>query len=169
MRLKEDKTLWSNKWMAVKETDDDYTYIQDQSGKFVAVLGIAGNKIVGRFEEVPPHKDGIKLVSLTGGIEDGEKPADAVLRELKEESGISVKKDKLIDLGTIRPSKGTNSTGYLYAVEVKEKKGKFSGKGDGTEHEKKAYCKFVPLKEALNSKDSILITMVARYVLREML
>lgn len=50
-----------------------------------------------------------------GGIEDGEKPAHAALRELREESGFLV--DELVGLGVVYPSGGsTDERAHLFAA-----------------------------------------------------
>lgn len=50
-----------------------------------------------------------------GGIEEGEEPAHAALRELREESGLLV--DELLDLGWVYPSGGsTDEKAHLFAA-----------------------------------------------------
>lgn len=59
--------------------------------------------------------DGWQLESPAGGIEDGEKPERAAMRELREESGLLV--DELVGLGHVYPSGGsTSEVAHLFAA-----------------------------------------------------
>lgn len=59
--------------------------------------------------------DDWQLEAPAGGIEKGEPPRDAALRELREESGLLV--DELVDLGWTYPSGGsTSEKAYLFAA-----------------------------------------------------
>lgn len=59
--------------------------------------------------------DDWQLEPPAGGIDDGEEPATAALRELREESGLLV--DGLVDLGWVYPSGGsTDERAYLFAA-----------------------------------------------------
>jgi len=165
-----DEILYKGKFIQVRKKDGWYEYVHDNTGMFVAVLAFSQKDnetlFLGRFEEVPPHEDGISLVSLTGGLEEGENPKDGAVREFMEESGISITKDDLIALGQVRPSKGSDSVGYLYAVDLGEtlEKGKiFKGVGDGTLGEEIAYCKVVKESDIPTSKDTILISLYTRF------
>ena len=163
----EKKPLWTGKHLSVYLLDDWYEVLHDNSGRFVAVLGYrrVGKdawEYLGRVEKCPPHQDGFALCALTGGMEEGEEQLAAAIRELEEESG--VKATNLKPLGTIRPSKMSDSTGWLFGVDLSDQpdKDRYEGEGDGTEGEKNAYCKFVSYREVVNSKDPILATMAAR-------
>ena len=175
LRESTDEVLYKDEWIQVLKKDGWYTYIHDGTGKFVAVLGYQLSQvssdsgvtepefmILGRFEDVPPHDDGIQLVSLTGKLEENESSEDGAIREFKEESGLDA--PQLKNLGTIRLSKSSDSTGYLFAVELVDVDPSkiYKGEGDGTRGEQNSYTKFVTIEQAINSKDPILITMVAR-------
>lgn len=161
------KTLWENEWIEIREIDGFYTYMHQKKcdGKAVAVLGFSKDgKVLGRFERVPCHGDGITLCSLTGMVDPGEEFLDAAVRELEEESGISMPPESLISLGEVRPSKASDTVISLWAVEVEYQPGEFTGEGDGTEGEKGAYCKFVTMKEAARCKDPLVPCMILRYI-----
>lgn len=160
--------LWKGDYLSVRLMDSWYEYLHDGNGKLVVVLGyrrvaVDAWEYLGRYEKCPPHDDGIALCALTGGIEKDEEPLTAALRELKEESGI-VCDPKIESLGTIRPSKASDSTAYLFSVDLQEvpDKDKYVGEGDGTEGEKNSYCKWVSSVDVLKSKDALLITAMAR-------
>jgi len=161
-----DKTLWENEWLAVKEHDGWYTYMHQvkSGGKAVAVLGYSEDPllILGRFEGVPCHNDGINLCSLTGMVDPGEEFVEAAVREFDEESGSKVSASDLEDLGEVRPSKASDTVIHLYAAKIDKQDGKLTGDGDGTRGEAGAFCSFIPVTEAINSKDPLLATMVLR-------
>jgi 8-oxo-dGTP pyrophosphatase MutT (NUDIX family) len=58
---------------------------------------------------------------ITGGVDNGEKPIDAAVRELWEESGFSCKADELQSLGWCYGSKAMDTVYYLYCVDVTDK------------------------------------------------
>ena len=163
-----DRCLFKNDHIEVLEKDGWYTYTRHNNGNgAVAVLGFVKKPqllILGRFEETIPHDDGITLASLTGGVEEGEEFEAAATREFKEESGFDVDKEDLVKLGAIRPSKSSDQAVQLFAVELidADPEKTHRGGGDGTRGEKNAFCRFVSAEDAINSKDPILITMVAR-------
>ena len=170
-----DPVLWEDEWLAIKQVDGWYTYSHSikSDGKGVAVLAYCKEpslKVLGRYENTPCHGDGVALASLTGMVDHGgEGELETAVRELEEEAGVVADKENFKDLGTSRPSKSSDTTMYLYAVEVEFKEGKLTGSGDGTKGEDGAYCKFVSLKDAIESKDPILATMVARLLTRELI
>src|SRR5690606_3338734 len=111
----EDEVLWQDEWLAVKRKDGWYTYSHSvkSEGKGVAVLGYTEDGLVlGRFENTPPHNDGVSLSSLTGMVEVGDTPLKTATKELKEESGFEVDESEFVDLGTVRPSKSSDSVIY---------------------------------------------------------
>lgn len=163
----EDKILWQGKYISVKLLDGWYEYLRDGTGKLVVVIGYRrigkdAWEYLGRYEKCPPHKDGITLCALTGGIEENEEPLKAAKRELKEESGLDGGEFK--SLGTLRPSKASDSTAHVFGVDLSEApdKDKYFGKGDGTKGEVGSYCRWVGYREAINSKDPLLIAAVTR-------
>lgn len=163
------KQLFKGKFLTINLLDDWYEFIHDGNGKFVAVLGYRrlGKdywEYLGRFENCPPHQDGISLCCLTGGIENDELPLDAAKRELKEESGIDIETKMFKSLGEVRPSKMSDSTGYLFAVDLSHiaEQDKYVGGGDGTKGEMGSFCKWVDKEKAFNSKDPLLITCISR-------
>ena len=162
-----DRRLFKNNYIEVLEKDGWYTYTRHNNGNgAVAILGFVREPflVLGRFERTIPHDDGITLSSLTGGVEESEEFKTAAVREFKEESGFDADKEDLIQLGAIRPSKSSDQTVQLFAIELvgMDADKTYKGEGDGTRGEKDAFCKFVSVEDAINSKDPILITMVTR-------
>jgi 8-oxo-dGTP pyrophosphatase MutT (NUDIX family) len=170
-----DVTLWSNEWLSIRLKDGWYTYMHEQrtDGRLVVVLGYRINPLdpeaepdlVGRVEKCPPHRDGFALCALTGGVEIGESPLEAAVKEFHEEAGIRVGPREMINLGTTRPIKAADTTAYLYAVNVRDRQ---IGKsiGDGTRGEEGAYCKWISWEEAFLSKDPLLAALAARLAMR---
>jgi len=175
----EDEILFANEWLSVRETPGGYTYVHQEksNGAGVAVLAYrwdakhtpkgwrGGNlEIVGRFEECPPHRDGLALTSLTGMLEEGEDPLNTAVRELWEEAGIQVSPGDMKPLGTVKPSKASDTVMHLFSVDVGEALlGK--GVGDGTRGEANAYCRWVSRQAAIDSKDALLSVMILRSTL----
>lgn len=163
-----DRAIFKGDWLTIRRTADDYEYVtQSRMGReAVAILGYVSSWLLGRFEVCPAHGDlRPELCALTGGIEPGEDPVDAALRELYEESGFRGDRHRVRRLGQpVRPSKASDTIIHLFTVplDAKTVEGKFYGPGDGTEGEKGAFCRFVHFSEAVNSKDPILAAMAAR-------
>lgn len=96
----------------------DYTFYRIECGDWVNILPLTKSKEV---VLVKQYRAGIEDFSLEipGGLIDaGENPAQAALRELREETGFSTSSDKLISLGYVYPNPAiqTNKC-YLFAAE----------------------------------------------------
>lgn len=166
----EDEVLWRNEWLSLRQTKGGFTYAHEEKGRGggVAVLAYRGKpmQIVGRFEECPPHRDGMSLCALTGQLDkEGEPPIDAAVRELQEEAGIIVGSHEMTSLGTVKSGKQTDTEIHMFAVDIGDRD---IGKalGDGTRGEEGAYCKWIDYGQAVESKDPLLGTMAARVMRR---
>lgn len=164
---RDDKVLYKGPWLSIRQTPDGYEYMHQEksNGGAVAVLAyrLRPTQIVGRFEECPPHRDGLALCALTGMMDHpGEHPATTAARELQEEAGIMVNPEELKALGTIRPSKASDTLMHLFSVNIGENRDIGKSIGDGTRGEENAYCKWVTVDEALRCKDPMVATLLAR-------
>ena len=165
-----DRELYHGEWLSVRRTAGDYEYVHQQKmgGEAVAVLGYVSSWLLGRFEICPAHGERRPtLCALTGGIEPGESPVEAAVRELQEESGFAVPLNSVRELGRpVRPSKASDTVIHLFTAPIKTElvDGDFFGPGDGSEGEEGAFCRFVHLRDALDSKDPLLATMAARRI-----
>lgn len=168
------KTLFETEWLSLKENPDGFIFVHTErgDGHSVAVLGwredYNGLKILGRFEPSSAHGDKEnKLVSLTGCMEERfgtieETALKYAVQELEEEAGIKVGKKRFVSLGTIRPSKSSDTTMHLFSVELPVEEPLDNPKGDGTKNEKGTYCKWVSLDEIIASKDPVLHCLVLK-------
>ncbi|KKN06102.1 hypothetical protein LCGC14_1080610 [marine sediment metagenome] len=162
-----DLTVYKNKWLSVKKTPDNYYYVHEErsKGHLVAVLGWRGKEILGRYERCPAHSQKIELCSLTGGIDSRKSNwQQAALhyaqKELEEESGIKVSQNRFVSLGTVKHSKSADTIVHLFSIELIKEEPVENPKGDNSEGEKGAYCKWVSLKEAIDCKDPLVHAMI---------
>lgn len=163
------RTVYSGAWLDVVQTPGGYEFAtESRMGRdHVAVLGYAGGHVLGRYEVCPAHDDPVpRLCALTGGVEDGESPEAAAMRELYEEAGFVTRPFTLRRLGAVvRPSKAMDTVFHLFAVAlpvavVDDRR--YTGPGDGSDGELGAWCQLVSYELAVMSKDPLLATMAAR-------
>jgi 8-oxo-dGTP pyrophosphatase MutT (NUDIX family) len=162
-----DKTLYKGDWLSVKQTPGGYDYMHQEksNGGAVAVLAykLRPARIVGRYEECPPHRDGLALCAITGMMDhDGEDPATTAARELQEEAGIVAGPDELNYLGAVRTSKASDTTMHLFSIDIGENRDIGKSVGDGTRGEANAYCEWITVEDALKCKDPLVAAMMAR-------
>lgn len=165
-------TVYKNKWLSVKRTPDDYYYVHEErsNGHLVAVLGWRGKnnmEILGRYERCPAHSQKIELCSLTGGIDSHkdswqQSALNYAQKELEEEAGIEVPKNRFVSLGTVKHSKSADTIVHLFSVELPKEEPVKNPKGDNSIGERGAYCKWVSLEEAISNKDPLVHAMILR-------
>jgi hypothetical protein len=167
------KILFKNKWVSVieKTTNNNGKYIYsthpwcNKTG--VAVLGYKYIDnylyVLGRYEICPAHSDEIELCALTGGYDNSDKYSlvQCALNELKEEAGYIGTEEKMIYLEEIKPSKASDTTIHLYAIDLNNAE-TCEATSDGTLGEVDSYCKLVTRAEAVYSKDPLLAVMIDR-------
>lgn len=118
-----------------------------------------------RMECCPAHSDELELGAIMGGYDKAEKLSLAghALAELHEEAGIIAEECHLIPLGTVRPEKSSDTTHYLYAIDVDQEGITFGEAiGDGTKIEEEASCVWVTEEDLAFCKMSVLSAMVLR-------
>jgi len=167
-----DKILYENEWLSLQETPDGYTFLhENRCNGIVAVIvyttdemGI--DKILGRWETNPAHKDGMNLCAITGGIEEGIKPEEMAVVELSEEAGINTVPETLKFLGQVKPYKAADTTAYLYALDWTGNDDNIerNPKGDGSSGEQGAYVDWIDLDTALHCKDALLHSMMLKLI-----
>lgn len=178
----EDRVLYSSKWNEVRLKDGwyEYTHAPWMNGTGVAVLAFRKKRIVaqdgrevqlksleylGRYEITPCHSPEPKLCAITGGYDNADKYTivGCALNELREEGGYDAPSEAVIPLGTVYPSKGSDTVQHLFAVDL-DHEGviKVEATGDGTKGEEDSYTKWVSRLDIISSLDPLNATMLAR-------
>ena len=161
--------LFSNKYMKVINYED-WTVIKESDFVVCIPYLIDSNQIILRHEYIPTFKmvDGqeFHITVLSGGIEKGETPERAILRELEEEAGIVVDPDFKVEF--MKPlfiSKGNASKYYPCIIQLTERQyHEVIAKGDGSEAEKKSQSVKVDVKylNSVNASDVITEYMILK-------
>ena len=159
-----DKVLYDNENFKVIEFEN-WSIIKERDLVVCIPYLIETNQMVLRYEYIPTFKyvDGQEyhVTLVCGGIEIGETPEKAMLRELEEEAGIVLREDFVIE-EELRPlfiSKGSSNKYYPYILPLNERDyHEIVAKGDGTEAERKSKSVKVDVKFIGSMKTSDLIT-----------
>lgn len=161
--------LFSNKYMKVINYED-WTVIKESDFVVCIPYLIDSNQMILRHEYIPTFKmvDGqeFHITVLSGGIEKGETPERAILRELEEEAGIVVEPDFKVEF--MKPlfiSKGNASKYYPCIIQLTERQyHEVIAKGDGSRAEKKSQSVKVDVKylNSVNSSDVITEYMILK-------
>jgi 8-oxo-dGTP pyrophosphatase MutT (NUDIX family) len=170
--FKEDKEdiLFSNKYMKVINYED-WTVIKESDFVVCIPYLIESNQIILRHEYIPTFKmvDGqdFHITVLSGGIELGETPERAILRELEEEAGIVVSPEFKIEfMKPLFVSKGNASKYHPCIIQLTERDyHEIIAKGDGSEAEKKSQSVKIDTKYINSINPSDLIT---EYMIKQM-
>jgi 8-oxo-dGTP pyrophosphatase MutT (NUDIX family) len=161
--------LFSNKYMKVINYED-WTVIKESDFVVCIPYLIDSNQIILRHEYIPTFKmvDGqeFHITVLSGGIELGESPERAILRELEEEAGVVVSPDFKIEfMKPLFVSKGNASKYHPCIIQLTERDyHEVIAKGDGSEAEKKSQSVKIDTKyiNAINSSDLITDYMILK-------
>ena len=157
---KEKEPLFKNDYGKIISFED-WTIFEDRDIVICIPYLIEENKIVLRHEYVPTYKyvDGQEYhISLVGGgIENGESPEKALLRELEEEAVIVLREDYQIEFSKpLFISKGHANKYYPCILTLNERDyHEVIAKGDGSKHEKMSQAVKVDVKfiNKINSSD----------------
>lgn len=147
---------------------EDWTLIKHRDSIICIPVLIETNQIVLRYEYIPTFKyvDGQEyhVTLIAGGIEEGEDPKTALLRELEEEAGIVVREDYVIeDMKPLYSSKGSVNKMYPFILPLNERDYKeIIAKGDGSKAESLSKSVKVDIKhiDQINASD-----MMTEYML----
>jgi len=161
------KQLFANQFIAIIDRDG-YTFMHEVrcEGQIVALLpyrNLAGNQreYLARLEICPAHTPDLELCSITGGKEPNKSVAETAVQELWEEAGYQATIEELIALGKVRPSKASDTTAHLFAVDVTGKE-QSTPEGDGSRFEVGSSVQWLDYEQAVQVEDSLLVTTITR-------
>ena len=154
---------------------EDWTIIEDRDAAVCIPYLIERNQIIVRSEYIPSYKykDGQEyhLALIGGGIEKGETPNQAMIRELEEEGGIKLRED--FNLEGLKPlfiSKGHANKYYPYIIELTEADYDLvTATGDGSKVEKMSKPISIDAKQIHNLIPSDVITAYMIEVMKKYL
>lgn len=167
--------LLKNKWLSLKKKygpTGEYIFSHEDrcQGHIVAVLPTrqvpGGYQVLARQEFTPPWSiSALNLSCITGGVDPAEisTPQVSALRELREETGITVPERALVSLGTVRGTKSTDTVYHLYTADVTDYLATAVDVEGEDDNEKRAYNEWMdPSAIGTKGQDPILYTLLFR-------
>lgn len=157
---KEDDVIFSKGNLSIIQYED-WNIIKERDIVICIPILIETNQIVLRYEYIPTFKyvDGQEyhITLVAGGIENGESPKVAVLRELEEEAGIIVSPDyKIEEMKPLFMNKGSVNKIWPFILPLNEKEySEIVAKGDGSKVEALSKSVKVDIKflDKINTSD----------------
>jgi len=126
--MSNEKTIFSTDWIAIKETARGYHYLERKGRDSVAIFLVRRSNLnTEEYEvlirqqplciDIPDINEEHRLYPcpITGGIDEGELPEEAAVREVYEEAGFSV---QVLPLGKYIVGTQTNEICYMYYADV---------------------------------------------------
>lgn len=164
-----DEVLYQNGNMQVISYED-WSISKERDVVICIPYLIESNQIVLRYEYIPSFKyvDGqeFHVALVGGGIEKGETPEKAILRELEEEAGLVLRDD--FQLEALKPlfmNKGSINKFYPFIITLTDRDyHEVIAKGDGSKEEQMSKSVKVDLKyiNSINSSDLITDYMILK-------
>lgn len=128
--MSQEKNLFTTNWITVKETARGFHYLERKGRDSVAIFLVKKSSCTSTeieyevlIRQQPLCIDNSEIneelplypCPITGGIEAGESPEEAAIREVYEESGFSV---RVVPLGKYIVGTQTNEICYMYYADV---------------------------------------------------
>lgn len=166
-----DDILYQDDHLKVINHDDDWKILKSKDGVIVIPYLIELNQIVIRQEHIPSYKyaDGqdFHLALIGGGIEEGESPEEALLRELQEEGGIVLRDNFKIEFEKpLYIAKYSCDKFYPCILPLNEADyHEIMVKGDGSKYEDMSQTGKIDIKylSSLNASDVITEYMLEKF------
>jgi len=160
---KKEEVLFSKGSMEIIDFEN-WSIVKDRDCVFCIPILLEENAIVLRYEYIPSFKyvDGQEyhITLVGGGIDQGEEPEDAIVRELREETGIVLSDDYKIE--SVKPlfySKGSVNKISFYIIPLNEREyHEEIAKGDGSIIEKKSKSVKIDIKRIKDINTSDIFT-----------
>ena len=143
---------------------EDWSLIKEKDCVVCIPYLIESNQMILRHEYIPTFKyvtgQEYHATIISGGIETGETPQQALIRELEEEAGIVLREDFQIEeeLKPLFMTKGHTNRYYPFILPLNERDyNEILAKGDGSKEESKSKSVKVDIKfiNSVNSSDLI--------------
>jgi ADP-ribose pyrophosphatase YjhB (NUDIX family) len=169
VKKEEDDILFQNDYLKILNYED-YTVVSEKDGVICIPYLIETNQIIVREEYIPSYKyasgQEYHLALVGGGIEMGETPEEALLRELQEEGGIVLREDFKIEFDKPLFVAKHTSTRYFPCILTLTENDyhEIMIKGDGTKFEDMSKTGKIDVKylNSLNSSDVITELMLEK-------
>lgn len=170
-----DKVLYDGEHCKVVEFED-WSIVKSRDAVVCIPFLIESNQIVLRYEYIPTFKyvDGqdYHVTLICGGIEQGETPEKALIRELEEEAGIVLREDFQFE-EEIKPlfaTKSSTNKYYPFIIPLNERDyHEVIAKGDGSKAESISKAVKIDVKYISSLNPSDLITDYMLLKLKEYL
>lgn len=169
-----DKLLYQGNYISVILSPNGYERAHDRTGQVVGLLPFVVRPdgevfFLTRWEprsawgSDPREKF---MSSITGGIEEGEEPWEAAVREFHEEVGTEITREDLLYLGDIFGAKCLDTRYHLFAVDITEIGFQENGETDGSKGEALAHNELMDFETLVeDGADALLMVMVAKFQL----
>lgn len=171
---KKDEVTYSDDRLKIIKYED-WSVIKCKDSIVCIPYLIESNEIILRHEYIPTFKyvngQEYHVTVVAGGIEYGETPDQALLRELEEEAGIVLREDyKLEPEGPIFLCKGIADKFYTYILPLNERDyNEVIARGDGSKAEEKSKSVKVNVKYIDSLRPSEMITQYMLLLLKDYL
>ncbi len=172
------KTLYKNDWLELKEISnpddgvDSYIYSHESrcDGKIISMLPFRKTdndyQFLLRKELTPCWGEKVVIASITGGYEKKHGIEGTAVLEMMEEAGYEITESDLINLGTCRGTKSTDTMYYLFSVDLTGIKKTGDAKGDGSKLEAKAECVW---KDDIEGEDPLTYVSYVRLLRKDII